>query len=69
LRGTDAGWRPSTSAAFHPPLYQAHDTFLADIVSPIVRDVCGGSGMSLRGPPLGSAMSSEPPSAGAMPLG
>src|SRR5438552_12894621 len=68
-RFTDGGWRPSASAAFHPPAYQVHDTPLADSVSPIVRAVCAGPGSPLPGVPCGSAKASAPPSAGGIPLG
>src|SRR5882757_3487751 len=69
VRFSFAGRRPSASAAFQPPEYQAQLTFLADSVSPIVLADCGGKGAPMRASPLGSARSSEPSAAGGMPLG
>src|SRR5690348_7043520 len=57
-------WRPSASAASHPPEYQAHEMPLADRVSPIVLSVNGGAGWR-----AGSARSRLPAGAGAIPLG
>src|SRR3954470_24030013 len=69
LRLALGGCVPSATALFHPPAYQAHDTPLADKVSPIVRAVCGGNGRPLLPLPAGSAPVSGPLAAGGMPLG
>src|SRR5437773_8758319 len=68
-RLASGGRWPSASARFQPPAYQAHDTPLADKVSPIVRMRCGGSGRPEPGVPPGSASVSSPPGAGGTPLG
>src|SRR5512138_1220024 len=64
LRFSFASRRPSASAAFQPPLYQAQETPFAESVSPTVFSVCGASGWR-----AGSARSRLPPAAGGMPLG
>src|SRR6186713_2934735 len=63
-RFASGGRRPSATAAFHASAYHAHETPLAESVSPIVLPVCGG-----RGCFAGSARSRLPPGAGGVPLG
>src|SRR5690349_13027716 len=69
LRFAAGGCVPSASALFQPPAYHAHDTPLADSVSPIVFAVCGGSGCPEPLVPAGSAITKGPFGAGGMPLG